>query len=170
VDSQGRVFVADTGNKRIAVFDEDGNYLTEFGAAGLDPGQFDEPVGVTAAADGTVYVTDTWNQRVQSFIPSEDGSLYVPLQQWDVNGWFGQSLENKPFIAVSEDKHVFITDPEGFRVIEFTENGEFVRTWGDFGVGPSEIGMAAGVAVDPEGFVWVTDAGNNRILRYTLPE
>ena len=170
VDSQGRVFVADTGNKRIAVFDEEGNFLTEFGMAGLDPGQFDEPVGVAVADDGTVYVTDTWNQRVQSFIANEDGSQYFPLNQWDVNAWFGQSLENKPFIAVGEDKHVFITDPEGYRVIEFTENGEFVRTWGDFGTGPDQIGLAAGVAVDPAGFVWVTDAGNNRILRYTLPE
>jgi sugar lactone lactonase YvrE len=170
VDSQGRVFVADTGNKRIAVFDEDGNYITEFGGAGLDPGQFDEPVGVAVSGDGTVYVADTWNQRVQSFIPNDDGSLYFPLNQWEVSAWFGQSLENKPFIAVGGDNHVFITDPEGYRVIEFTENGEFVRTWGDYGVGVDEIGLAAGVAVDKDGFVWLTDAANNRILRYTLPQ
>jgi predicted membrane-bound mannosyltransferase/DNA-binding beta-propeller fold protein YncE len=169
VDSQGHVFVADTGNKRIVVFDDDGNYITEFGTAGFDPGQFDEPVGVAVAGDGTVFVTDTWNQRVQSFIPSEDGMFYVPSAQWDVNAWFGQSLENKPFIAVSPDKHVFITDPEGYRVIEFTESGEFVRTWGDFGVASNEIGLASGITVDPSGFVWVTDAGNNRILRYRLP-
>ena len=169
VNSKGEVFIADTGNKRIVVFDSDGKYITEFGTAGLDPGQFDEPVGVAVAEDGTVYVTDTWNQRIQSFIPNQDGTLYSPLQQWDVNAWFGQSLDNKPFIAVSKDKHVFITDPEGYRIIEFTDTGEFVRTWGDFGSGPTEIGLAAGVAVDPDGFVWVTDAGNNRILRYTLP-
>jgi len=170
VDSQGHVFVADTGNKRIAVFDEEGNFLTQFGTGGLDPGQFDEPVGVAVAGDGTVFVTDAWNQRVQSFIPNGDGSQYFPLNQWDVNAWFGQSLENKPFIAVSEDKHVFITDPEGYRVIEFMENGEFVRTWGDFGSGPDQIGLAAGIAVDPAGSIWVTDAGNNRILKYTLPQ
>jgi DNA-binding beta-propeller fold protein YncE len=83
--------------------------------------------------------------------------------------WFGQSVENKPFVAVSKDNHVFVTDPEGYRVIEFTNTGEFMRTWGDFGSGPDQIGLAAGVAVDPAGFIWVTDAGNNRILRYTLP-
>jgi DNA-binding beta-propeller fold protein YncE len=71
VNSEGQVFVADTGNKRIVIFDKDGNYLAEFGTAGLDAGQFDEPVGVALAADGTVYVTDTWNQRVQSFISNE---------------------------------------------------------------------------------------------------
>jgi len=174
VDSKGRVFVADTGNKRIVVFDGDGNYITEFGSMGFDPGQFDEPVGVAIAPSGTIYVTDTWNQRIQSFVPSEDGTFYLPLRQWDVNAWFGlggniQSVDNKPFIAVSANEHVFITDPESYRVIEFTDNGEFVRTWGDFGSGVDGIGLAAGIAVDPQGFVWVTDAGNNRILRYSLP-
>jgi uncharacterized protein (TIGR03663 family) len=169
VDARGNVLVADTGNKRIVVFDGDGNYITEFGSAGLDPGQFDEPVGIAIAPSGTVYITDTWNQRVQAFIPSEDGTFYLPTLQWDVNAWFGQSVDNKPFIAVGANEHVFITDPEGYRVIEFTSTGEFVRTWGDFGSGPQEIGLAAGIAVDRLGFVWVTDAGNNRILRYSLP-
>jgi uncharacterized protein (TIGR03663 family) len=169
VDSNGNVFVADTGNKRIVIFDKDGNYLTEFGSAGFAPGQFDEPVGIAIAPNGTVYVTDTWNQRVQAFTPSEDGKFYFPTLQWDVNGWFGQSLDNKPFIAVGGNGDVFITDPEGYRVIEFTADGQFVRTWGDFGNGPDEIGLAAGITVDQQGFVWVTDAGNNRILKYRLP-
>jgi DNA-binding beta-propeller fold protein YncE len=170
VDSKGHVYVADTGNKRIVIFDADGKYISEFGTAGLDPGQFDEPVGVAIGADGTVYVTDTWNQRVQSFAPSEDGITFAPLAQWDVNAWFGQSLDNKPFIAVSPDNHVFITDPEGYRVIEFTNDGKFVRTWGDFGDGADGIGLASGIAVDAAGNVWVTDAGNNRILKYVLPQ
>jgi len=169
VDSQGQVYVADTGNKRIAIFDSDGNYLTEFGTAGFDPGQFDEPVGVAVSNDGMVFVTDTWNQRIQSFVASEDAMIYLPAAQWDVNAWFGQSLDNKPFIAVGADNHVFITDPEGYRVIEFTSDGQFVRTWGDFGTGVSEIGLAAGVTVDAQGNIWVTDAGNNRILKYILP-
>ena len=170
VADNGYVLVTDTGNKRIVVFDENGNYITEFGTAGFDPGQFDEPVGLAIAPNsGTVYVVDTWNQRVQGFTPSEDGTFYTPSIQWDVNGWFGQSLDNKPFIAVGPDQHVFVTDPEGYRVIEFTADGQFVRTWGDFGDGLDEIGLAAGITVDKLGFVWVTDAGNNRILRYRLP-
>jgi DNA-binding beta-propeller fold protein YncE len=175
VDSKGRVLVADTGNKRIVVFDANGGYISEFGGAGFEPGQFDEPVGVAVANDGTIFVTDTWNQRIQSFLPSEDGSVYLPMQQWDINAWFGQSVENKPFISVNSQNHVFVTDPgdsqnlSGFRVIEFTDTGEFVRTWGEYGDGPAEIGLASGISIDSLGFVWVTDAGNNRILRYKLP-
>ncbi|NOY98380.1 MAG: TIGR03663 family protein [Chloroflexi bacterium] len=165
VDAQGRVYIADTGNKRIVIYSADGQYLTEFGSTGLEPGEFDEPVGVAVDADGVVYVTDTWNQRVQSFA---DGLSYTPLAQWDIAGWYGQSLDNKPFIAVDNRGHVFVTDPEGYRVLEFTTEGEFVRTWGDFGVESGNFGLAAAVAVDAEGRVWVTDAGNHRVMRFTL--
>lgn len=169
VDADGNVYVADTGNKRIVVFDPNGTYLTEFGTAGLDPGQFDEPVGVAVDENGTVYVNDTWNQRVQTFVPSDDGISFLPDRQWDVFGWYGQSLENKPFIAVNDEGHVFVTDPEQYRVIEFTSEGDVVRTWGDFGNTPSTFGLTSGIAMDQEGRVWVTDGLYNRILRFTLP-
>ncbi|MBE0672301.1 MAG: TIGR03663 family protein [Anaerolineales bacterium] len=172
VDAEGRVYVTDTGNKRIVVFDADGNFVTQFGSAGFDPGQFDEPVGVTVDRNGTVYVVDTWNQRIQTFTPSEvEGVLtFTPDKQWDVFGWFGQSLDNKPFIAVNNEFHVFVTDPEGYRVIEFDRAGKVVRTWGEYGNSLSDFGLASGIAVDAENHIWVTDGAFNRILRFTLPE
>ena len=45
VDQAGNVYVTDTGNKRVVVFDSNGTYITEFGSYGMEPGQFDEPVG-----------------------------------------------------------------------------------------------------------------------------
>jgi len=171
VDAEGRVYVTDTGNKRIVVFDSNGNFVTQFGSAGFEPGQFDEPVGITIDKNGTVYVVDTWNQRVQTFTPSETDNVltFTPDKQWDVYGWFGQTLDNKPFIAVNDDLHVFITDPDGFRVIEYDPNGEVVRAWGDFGETESSFGLPSGIAIDKEGHVWVTDSLYNRLMRFTLP-
>jgi len=169
-DAQGRLYVVDTGNKRIVIFDANGNFITEFGSAGVDVGQFDEPVGIAVDGEGNVYITDTWNQRVQTFQPSEGGLAYTPWHQWDVYGWFGQSLDNKPFIAVNAQKHVFITDPEGYRVMEFSDQGELIRVWGEYGNSPESFGLASGIAVDAEGHIWVTDAAFGRILRFTLPE
>lgn len=171
VDDAGRVYVVDTGNKRVVIFDADGNYITEFGGAGFDPGLFDEPVGITVDKNGTVYVTDTWNQRIQTFTRFEsNGSLiFTPSKQWDIFGWFSQSLDNKPYIAVNDDLHVFITDPEGYRVMEFDPDGELVRVWGEFSDTGTGFGLTSGIAIDPEGHVWVTDSVFNKILRFTLP-
>ncbi|NJN79714.1 MAG: 6-bladed beta-propeller [Anaerolineales bacterium] len=171
VDAEGRVYVTDTGNKRIVVFDANGNFITQFGGAGFDPGLFDEPVGITVDKNGTVYVVDTWNQRIQTFtaIESDNNVIFLPEKQWDVFGWFGQSLDNKPFIAVDDNLHVFITDPEGYRVMEFDQNGEVVRVWGDYGDGNSSFGLTSGIAVDNDGNIWVTDSAFNRVMRFTLP-
>jgi predicted membrane-bound mannosyltransferase/DNA-binding beta-propeller fold protein YncE len=171
MDAQGRLYVTDTGNKRVVVFDGNGDYITQFGGAGFEPGFFDEPVGITIDKQGAVYVADTWNQRIQVFEPleSDEGLNFIPTRQWDVFGWFGQSLENKPYLAVNDAGHVFITDPEGYRVIEFDGEGSIVRTWGEYGESATTFGLASGIALDQEGQVWVTDGAFNRLLRFTAP-
>jgi sugar lactone lactonase YvrE len=93
---------------------------------------------------------------------------FVPKKQWDVYGWVGQSLDNKPFIAVNDALHVFITDPDGYRIMEFDPNGELVRVWDDIET-ESSLGIPSGITVDGEGYIWVTDSLNNRVRRYTLP-
>ena len=169
VDQKGDVFVADTGNKRIVEFDSEGNSITEFGGAGLDPGQFDEPVGITLDAAGHLYVADTWNQRVQVFAPDATGKNYTSILTFNINGWFGQSLDNKPFIAVDQTGNIYVTDPDGFRVLEFTPDGKIIRGWGDTGDPADTLGLPSGIAIDAQGHVWVSDAGNNRIMRFTMP-
>jgi len=169
VDAQGRVFVADTGNKRILVYDADGNYILQIGSEGVSTGQFEEPVGLSFDTQGYLYVADTWNQRVQVFAPSEDGLAYSPFLHWDIAGWFGESLDNKPYLAVDNQGHIFVTDPEAYRVLEFTSNGSFIHTWGDYGMDSLNFGLAAAIAVNSDGQVWVSDASNNRLMRFTLP-
>ncbi len=170
VDGQGRIYVTDTGNKRVVVFNPDGTYVTEFGSAGFDIGQFDEPVGLAIDAVGQVYVADTWNQRVQVFFPDESGTVFSALRQIEISGWYGQSLDNKPFLKISpETGNLFVTDPEGPRVLEFNTEGQFVRGWGQFSIDLNGFGIASALAIDPQGGVWVSDASNNRLMRFTLP-
>ena len=168
VDQQGRVLVSDTGNKRIAIFDSDGNFITQFGEQGFDPGQFNEPVGLALDQEGRLFVADTWNQRIQSFLPDGSGG-FRPEMAWDIYGWFGQSLDNKPYLTVSSNNHVFATDPEGNRILEFTLKGEIVRYWGDYSLGNTGFDLAGAVAADPRGGVWVSDVNNGRIMHFSPP-
>ena len=80
--SDGRLYVLDAGNARIAVFDKDGNYITEWGGHGSDPGTFnfgDETLradrglqllgSIAGDDDGFIYVADVFNRRIQKFAP-----------------------------------------------------------------------------------------------------
>jgi predicted membrane-bound mannosyltransferase/sugar lactone lactonase YvrE len=168
VDANGKVYVTDTGNKRVVIFNPDGTPITSFGSYGMDPGQFDEPVGIAVDATGKVYVADTWNQRVQVFSPDAEGKNYASSFSFPVAAWKGQSLENKPFLAVDSIGNIFITDPENYRVIEFGSDGKFLRTWGDYSPDQDGFGLAAGLAIDNKGGIWVTDGANGRVLHFLL--
>jgi DNA-binding beta-propeller fold protein YncE len=162
VDDQFRIFIADTGNHRIAIYNPEGEYLGEFGGQGFDPGQLYEPVGLAMDQNGRVIVADTWNHRVQVFEEINE-NIFTVVNEWTIDGWYGTSLENKPYIAVSPGGNVCLTDPEGYRVLCFTEQGEYLRGWGNYGAGPSEFGLPSGIAFDSAGRIWITDSGNNRL-------
>jgi predicted membrane-bound mannosyltransferase/DNA-binding beta-propeller fold protein YncE len=169
VDALGHVLVADTGNKRIIVYDADGNFISQFGGDGADLGQFDEPVGLALDSQGNLYVADTWNQRIQVFVPNADKTKYTASTQWSISGWLSQSLDNKPYLAADQNGHIFATDPDSFRVLEFTTSGEFVHAWGQNGSAMDNFGTPSGIAVDSLGGVWVSDASNNRLMHFTVP-
>ncbi|MCX8062006.1 MAG: glycosyltransferase family 39 protein, partial [Anaerolineales bacterium] len=130
IDAQNRLFISDTGNKRIVVFDSEGNFLTSYGRAGLLPGEFDEPVGLAFGPDGRLYVADTWNQRIQVFTIDEQLN-FIFQNSWEIFGWYGQSLDNKPYLAVDQNNFVYATDPDGFRVLQFNSDGNFLQYWGE---------------------------------------
>jgi len=164
VDAKGRVYVSDTGNKRIVVFGPDGEYITQFGSPGMDLGQLNEPVAVALDTMGNVYVTDTWNQRVQVFAPDTAGLVYTAVAQWPVDGWSGQSVENKPFIAVDATGNVSVTDPELCRLITFSPGGQPIRV--QDGCSAGTLFLPSGIASDGSGGLWVTNAGNGTLVHF----
>jgi sugar lactone lactonase YvrE len=168
IDTNGNIFVTDTGNKRIVIYDPDGNYVNQFGSVGLETGQFDEPVGIAVDKDGLVYIADTWNQRIQVMVADASGS-YLPLINWEVVGWYGQSMDNKPYLAVDNNGNLFTTDPEGYRVLHFTNTGTFVNYFGDFGTGPNSFNLPIGIISDGSGGIWIADAGNGRVMHFVIP-
>ena len=75
VDPDGNLYVADTFNNRIEIFDADGNFVSAFGKNGDGPGYFARPKGVAIDKDGHVWVADTVQDRVQVF--TREGRLLL---------------------------------------------------------------------------------------------
>jgi DNA-binding beta-propeller fold protein YncE len=72
------------------------------------------------------------------------------------------------YIAVDGKERVYVTDPEGYQVIAFASDGEPLAAFGQYGPEEEAFGLPVGVAVGPDGGVWVSDAGNHRLSVFSL--
>ncbi len=126
----------------------------------------DEPVGITIGTYDRIYIADTWNQRIQVFSEISPQS-FDAVQEWSVDAWYGQSLDNKPYLDAGPGNIICTTDPEGFRVLCFTYEGEFLLGWGGvYGQADYQFSLISGIAIGPEGKVWVIDSSNHRAMRF----
>jgi len=148
------------------VLDAEGRYLTHMGGGGLAPGQFEEPVGLALGPDGMLYVADTWNQRIQVLSLVDEHTLAF-VREWEVPAWYGQGVENKPYLAVGPQGWVYASDPEGGRVLVFDNQGAPLFTWDNGPNGP--LGILNGLDVDAQNRVWVAEASGNRIVAFVIP-
>jgi DNA-binding beta-propeller fold protein YncE len=75
LDADNNLYVTDTYNNRVEIFDADGNFIRQFGKAGDRPGAFSRPKGIAVDVDGHVWVADAVEDRVQCFTP--EGQLLI---------------------------------------------------------------------------------------------
>ncbi|NLX44247.1 MAG: TIGR03663 family protein, partial [Chloroflexi bacterium] len=152
LDAQGNLYVADSQNHRVQVFDPQGQFVRSMGSQGSELGQLQEPWGVAVCDDGTVYVADTWNHRVQAF-----DSAGNPLLAW---GIFGQPTEGGDqahtlygprSIVCDEQNNIYITDTGNKRVLKYTGSGELIASVGSPGTGNAQFLEPVGLALDDTG-------------------
>jgi len=98
VDSEGNLYVADTMNNRIEIFDADGQFVSTFGKSGDGPGYFARPKGVAIDNDGHIWVADGVQDRVQVF--NKEGQLLIAigghgLLPGQFQGLVGITIDNK---------------------------------------------------------------------------
>ncbi len=183
------LYVADTLNNRIQKFDKDGSFLfmwgwgvldgaPEFqicerfcraGIAGDGEGQFMDPIAVSVRSDldGTVFVLDSGNTRIQSFDP--DGNF---INAWGMEGSEDGQLKN-PMDLFAEGNIVIVADTGNNRVQIFDGDGKFLSKFGTEGNGQGEftdpMGITMGFNEDlDESVLFISDAGNSRIEIFTI--
>ena len=134
--TRATIYVADSGNNRIQVFKPDGTFLRQWGSTcKLDTGegcvdggegQFNEPWGIAVGQDGSVYVSDTWNHRIQKF--TNDGAIrHMPgaSSVRPAASWARRALFYGPrVVAIGPDGNVYVMDTGNKRVQVFKPDGD----------------------------------------------
>ncbi len=129
-----------------------------FGEVGLGPGAFSYPRAITAELGGSVFVVDK-SGRVQRFAP--DGTFET---SWRMP----ETAQGKPVgLTVHPDGRIFVADTHYHRVMIFNRNGLVLGSFGREGTGDGEFLLPTDVAVDADGFLYVSEyQGNDRITKW----
>jgi sugar lactone lactonase YvrE len=161
----------------ILQFDPSGRLLSSFGA-----GLFAFPHGFTIDPDGNVWASDAnANETVlglsakgangvlrghQVFKFSPAGKLLMTLGKAGVPGNGPDMFDQPSGIAVAPSGDIFVTDGHGKndRVVKFSKDGRFIKTWGRHGSGPGEFDQPHDISIGgSQGRVYVADRSNDRV-------
>lgn len=145
-EAQGKVFVADSGSG--IVYRLDGGDLEPWITANLI-----RPTGVAVSADEkTLFVIDTGDHRIKKF--DMDGN---PTGEIGERGEADESL-NFPTFATGSGNGLLVNDTLNYRLKTFDAEGVLLGAFGEEGNGPGTFARPKGVAVAPDGNIWVVDA------------
>jgi streptogramin lyase len=164
--ASGKPFACD-GSKLdpILKFDSSGRLVKSFGA-----GMLIFPHGIHADREGNVWITDGAGREGkghQVFKFSPEGRLLLTLGKAGVAGAGLDEFNSPSAVLVAPNGDIFIGDGHGgdtnARIIKFTKDGKFIKTWGKKGSGPGELDIPHTLAMDSQGRLFVGDRNNNRI-------
>ncbi|MBV9507340.1 MAG: hypothetical protein JO323_20285 [Acidobacteriia bacterium] len=165
-DAKGHLWVLNRGAQPLMEFDENGKFLRSLGQ-----GMFTRTHGLRLDKDANIWITDVGAHIVVKLNPQ--GETLLTLGTKGQSGEWNEATESRHFtepndIAFGRNGDVFVVQghtPQGGdpRVLKFDKDGKFLKSWGGKGTEPGKFAVAHGIAIDPDGQLWVADRENQRI-------
>ncbi len=130
--------------------------------SGIGEGEFGYAQAVAVSSDGSVYVADGVQNRIQKLDMSSN-----TFRVW-ADGSSGAGNFNDPrSIAIDSHGNVYIADTGNNRIVKFSSDGKFQNSWGSAGSSKGQFAQPWGISVDTkENVVYVADTENNRIQKF----
>ena len=155
-----RIYAVDIGGSstnehKVMVFDANsGEFLFNIGKRGVETGEFNLPRDAAVAPDGSVYVVDSGNFRVQKF--TADGKF---ISTFGAIGRQGGQFSRPKEIAVDKDGNVYVVDAAFGNFQIFNSQGQLLLAIGNRSNsdGPAKFSLPAGIAIDGDGRIYVID-------------
>ena len=160
IDAQGSVYALQREPGQVMVFDANGNLLRSWG-----DGLFTQAHGLRVDRQGNVWVTDRGSHQVLKFTP--EGKLLLALGKKGVAGdnTSTDALNGPSDLVFAPNGDIYVSDGESTnaRVVKYSNDGHFVKFWGNKGSGPGELNVPHSIAMDTAGRVYVANRSNKRI-------
>lgn len=160
-----RIYVIDRSNDvsnhhQVVIYGKNGEKIKVIGSRGVGNGQFNIPLQGAVAADGTLYVLDSGNFRVQAF--DRDGNFLSAFGSPGVN--LG-NLARPRGIAVDDDGNIYVSDAIFNNVQIFKPDGQLLLTIGGPAnkSNPGQYGLLSGIAVDETRRLYIVDQLFNKV-------
>ncbi len=122
VDHDGNVYVTDTFNNRVEIFDADGGFISSFGKNGDGPQDFERPKGIAVDCDGHIWVTDAAQDRVKVF--NKEGRLLIYFGQ---HGEYPGRFMGINGLTIDKNNRVITSEmfPGRVQVFRYVNDAEF---------------------------------------------
>ncbi len=168
-----QIFVSDSRQGRIQVFDFDGNFVKIFGSVGKGAGNLGRPMNLSIK-HGELFVAEYFNDRIQVF--ALDG---VSRRTFGKVGSGAGEFNAPGGVDVGPDGSIYVADFYNHRVQVLSPDGAFIRQLGkphikgrgsgsftDFSDSTSSISFSypTDVAVSKDGTLYVADGYNDRVV------
>ncbi|HET6351074.1 MAG TPA: hypothetical protein VFG89_02940 [Coriobacteriia bacterium] len=147
-DADGNIYIADTGKKRIVVFDGQGNFLRVFGEAGKSKNQLWGPIDLAITPDGRAFVVDRENSKLVEYDRSGRALRDITTEEPPTSITMANDL-----LFVTTDSGVLIADLKGNLQTGYIKRGKE----------KGQFDRPAGVAVAKDGTMYVADTLNYRV-------
>lgn len=148
IDKYGNKYVADTGIKKVLVYDKNDKFIRAYG----DKNQF-TPSDV-AVRENKLYVCDVKGHEIE-VLDRKSGKV---LHKIGKPGSKPGQLVYPTNVALDSKGNVYVTDTANFRVQKFDPKGKYLASFGSAGDTLGTFTRPKGVAVDPKGNIYVVDA------------
>jgi len=151
--------IADTGTSRLLFFSSDGTPLGTLGGLGAGPGQFNEPIDLLRDKQGTYFVVEAENNRIQRIDASGN-----PLNQWTIPPAYAF---DGPHLAFAPDGSILMTDSQSGALLRYSPTGTLVDQWPT--IGAINLAMPVGIYYDnATGLLYLTDVATHQLHLFQL--
>ncbi len=156
------LYVTDTAVHSVYALRDD-DLLFRIGGRGIEQGSFNFPTHLIALDDGTLYVTDAMNFRIQSF----DGAGRF-ISSFGRHGDGSGDMAMPKGVAADREGVVYVVDGLFDNVQLFSRKGDFLLTVGSRGRNAGEFWLPSGMFLDENDKLYVCDTYNQRVQIFQI--